>query len=143
MTLKLFFLNLKVKRFKYNTLEDLKAYKIGTAKNYGYPKKFLDASHLNKVEAPKLEFNIRKLLKGRIDIVIGSKKVTQHFLNNTYPDDKDKIEIMQPAIETMPLYVAFSKNSAGYKQKVEDFNKGLSMIKSDGTFDSILKKHGF
>jgi len=137
------FFKLKTKKIKYTTLEDLKAYKIGTAKNYGYPKKFVDASCLNKIDAPKLEFNIRKLLKGRIDMLIGSKKVTQHLLNNSYPDDKDKVEIMQPAIDKMPLYVAFSKNSAGHKQKVKDFNKGLKMIKSDGTFEKILKKHGF
>jgi len=137
------FFKLKSKDIKYNTLEDLKAYKIGTAKNYGYPEKFLNASYLNKIEAPKLDFNIKKLLKGRVDVVIGTKKVTQHLLNNSYSDEKSKIDIMEPAIDKMLLYVAFSKNNAGYKQKVEDFNKGLSIIKADETFNKILEKHGF
>ena len=137
------FFKLKNKDIHYSTLKDLKSYKIGTAKGYGYPKKFTDATYLNKIDAPKIEFNIRKLLKGRIDLVVGSKKVVQHLLNSNYQNDKDKIEIISPVIESMPLYVAFSRNSAGYKQKVEDFNKGLEMIKSDGTFEKILKKHGF
>ncbi len=137
------FFKLKNKDIKYSKFEDLKSYKIGTAKGYGYPKKFTEASYLTTIDAPKIEFNIRKLLNKRIDLVIGSKKVTQHLLNNSYPKDKQKIEIMQPPIDSMPLYVAFSKNSAGYKQKVKDFNKGLKIIKSNGTFNKILEKHGF
>ncbi len=137
------FFKLKNTDIRYSKLEDLKSYKIGTAKGYGYPKKFTDASYLKTIDTPKIEFNIRKLLNKRIDLVIGSKKVTQHLLNNSYPKDKQKIGIMQPAIDSMPLYVAFSKNNIGYKQKVKDFNKGLKIIKSNGTFDKILEKHGF
>ena len=137
------FFKLKTKKINYEKLEDLKSYKIGTAKGYGYPDKFKEAVYLNTIDAPKLEFNIRKLLNNRIDLVIGSKKVTQFLLNNNYQKDKVKIEIIQPVIDSMPLYVAFSKNSTGYEQKVKDFNKGLKIIKSNGTFNKILKKHGF
>ena len=137
------FFKLKNKKINYTKLEDLKSYKIGTAKGYGYPVKFKEAVYLKTIDAPKLEFNIRKLLNYRIDLVIGSKKVTQFLLNNNYQKDKDRIEIIQPPIDSMPLYVAFSKNSTGYEQKVKDFNKGLKIIKSNGTFGKILKKHGF
>ena len=137
------FFKLKNKDIKYSKFEDLKSYKIGTAKGYGYPKRFTDAIYLKTIDAPKVEFNIRKLLNNRIDLLISSKKVTQHLLNNSYKKDKHKIEVIQPPIESMPLYVAFSKNSTEYKQKVKDFNHGLKIIKSNGTFDKILKKHGF
>ena len=137
------FFKLKTKNIKYSSLKDLKPYKIGTAKGYGYPKKFTDASYLNTIDAPKLEFNIKKLIHNRIDLVIGSRKVTQHLLNTKYPKNKEQIEILEPAVDEMPLYVAFSKNKLGYKQKVKDFNKGLALIKADGTFDTILTKHGF
>ncbi len=137
------FFKLKNKNIKFTSLEQLKGYKIGTAKGYGYPQKFSDASYLTKIDAPKIEFNIRKLLNARIDLVIGSKKVTQHLLNTNYPVDKNKIEIIQPPLEMMPLYVAFSKKSTGYEQKVKDFNRGLKLIKADGSYAKILKKHGF
>ena len=137
------FFKLKSSNIKYNNFEDLKGYKIGTAKGYGYPKKFLEANYLKTENVRKLELNIKKLLRKRIDLMIGSKKVTQHLLNTKYLEQKDDIEVVKPSVDSMPLYVSFSKKSKGYEQKVKDFNKGLKIIKADGTFEKIIKKHGF
>jgi polar amino acid transport system substrate-binding protein len=137
------FFKLKKTKINYKSLKDLKDFKIGTSTGYAYPKIFTDAKFLKTINSPRLEINIKKLLKNRIDLVIGSKKVMQHYLNTKFPNDKDKIEILEPSVDSMPLYVAFSKKSKNYKQKVKDFNIGLDIIKKDGTFEKILKKHGF
>ncbi len=127
---------------KYSKLEDLKPYKIGTGFGYGYPEKFVKADYLTKVEAYKLKTNITRLLHKRIDLIIGSRKAILFYLKQNYPDRINSLEILGNPLETLSLYVLFSKNKPNYKQKIEDFNRGLKMIKEDGTYQKIMKKHG-
>lgn len=137
------FFSLKNREFKYTSMEDLKNYKIGTAIGYGYPKVFTDAGYLKTQSVKDAKTNVIKLAKKRIDLTIGSKKVIQNIINTSYPEYKDSIVAIEPAIDSLPLFVAFSKQKDGYEQKVRDFNRGLKMIIKDGTFDAIMKEYGF
>jgi len=127
---------------KYSKLEDLKPYKIGTGFGYGYPEKFVKADYLEKIEAYELKTNITRLLHKRIDLIIGSRKAILFYLKQQYPDRMNSLEILGAPLETLSLYVPFSKMTPNYKQKVEDFNRGLEMIKEDGTYQKIMEKHG-
>jgi polar amino acid transport system substrate-binding protein len=127
---------------KYSNLEDLKPYKIGTGFGYGYPEQFVKADYLKKIEAYELKTNITRLLHKRIDLIIGSRKAIFFFLKQKYPDRINSLEILGNPLETLPLYVLFSKKKPDYKQKIEDFNRGLKMIKEDGTYQKIMKNHG-
>ena len=127
---------------QYSKLEDLKPYKIGTGFGYGYPEKFVKADYLDKIEAYELKTNITRLLHNRIDLIIGSRKAILFYLKQQYPDRINSLEILGDPLETLSLYVPFSKMTPNYKQKVDDFNRGLIMIKEDGTYQKIMKKHG-
>ncbi len=127
---------------KYSNLEDLKPYKIGTGFGYGYPEQFVKADYLKKIEAYELKTNITRLLHKRIDLIIGSRKAILFYLKQKYPDKINSLEILGNPLETLPLYVLFSKKKPDYKQKIEDFNRGLKMIKEDGTYHKIMKNHG-
>ncbi|MCP4574888.1 MAG: amino acid ABC transporter substrate-binding protein [Deltaproteobacteria bacterium] len=127
---------------KYSKLEDLKPYKIGTGLGYGYPEKFIKADYLEKIEAYELKTNITRLLHKRIDLIIGSRKAILFYLKQKYPDKMNSLEILGDPLETLSLYVPFSKMTPNYKQKVEDFNRGLEMIKEDGTYQKIMEKYG-
>ena len=127
---------------KYSNLEDLKPYKIGTGFGYGYPEQFVKADYLKKIEAYELKTNITRLLHKRIDLIIGSRKAILFYLKQKYPDRINSLEILGNPLETLSLYVLFSKKKPDYKQKIEDFNRGLKMIKEDGTYQKIMKNHG-
>jgi len=127
---------------KYSNLEDLKPYKIGTGFGYGYPEPFVKADYLKKIEAYELKTNITRLLHKRIDLIIGSRKAILFYLKQKYPDRINSLEILGNPLETLSLYVLFSKKKPDYKQKIEDFNRGLKMIKEDGTYHKIIKNHG-
>ena len=129
-------------KIKYSKLEDLKPYKIGTGFGYGYPEKFVKADYLEKIEVYELKTNITRLLHKRIDLIIGSRKAILFYLKQQYPDRMNSLEILGAPLETLSLYVPFSKMTPDYKQKVEDFNRGLEMIKEDGTYEKIMEKHG-
>jgi len=127
---------------KYSELEDLKPYKIGTGFEYGYPEKFLKADYLQKIEAYELKTNIARLLHKRVDLIIGSREAILFYLKLEYPNKIQFVEILGKPLEKLSLYVPFSKMTPDYKQKVEDFNRGLKMIREDGTYQKIMKKHG-
>jgi polar amino acid transport system substrate-binding protein len=137
------FFMLKGKNIRYSKLEDLKPYTIGVGRGYAYPDKFTSATYLKTEEAITIEHNIRKLLRHRIDLIIDSREVIPYLLQTYFPNNVNSLEMLEPPLDTLLLYVAFSKNSPNYKKKVEDFNRGLKMIKDDGTYGNILKKHGF
>jgi len=128
---------------KYSKLEDLKPYKIGTGFGYGYPEEFLKADYLQKIEAYEAKTNITRLLNKRIDLIIESRQTILFYLKQEYPDKPNSLEVLGEPLETMSLYVLFSKNRPNHKQKVDDFNRGLKMIKEDGTYQKIMRKHGF
>ncbi|MBW1783561.1 MAG: transporter substrate-binding domain-containing protein [Deltaproteobacteria bacterium] len=127
---------------RYSKLEDLKPYKIGTGFGYGYPEEFLKADYLQKVEAYELKTNITRLLHKRVDLIIGSREAILFYLKQDYPDKIHSVEIVGKPLETLSLYVPFSKSRPNYKQKLKDFNRGLKMTKEDGTYQKIMKKHG-
>ena len=127
----------------YNSLEDLKGYTFGILRGWAYPEDFVKAEYLEKEETDKPEANILKLLKGRVDLIVGDKLVTQDFANEYYPDQADRIEALEPPLEEKPLHVIVTKKLPNHADIVRDFNKGLKMLKEDGTFDKIMKKHGF
>ena len=89
------------------------------------------------------ELNTKKLLNKRIDLIIGSKKVILNNLQKNFKNDLDKFEMLNPPLESLPMYISISKKTSNYRQKIKDFNKGLKMIKNDETYDKILKKYGF
>lgn len=51
------------------------------------------------------------------------------------------IKILKPPFKIYDMYVAFSKRKPGYEQLTVDFNRGLKLIKADGTYEKILQKH--
>lgn len=127
----------------YTNMEALRPYKIGGMRGNAYTKEFDSADYLKKEFVDKMEINFKKLLKGRLDLVIGSRLTLQTVLNSQFAQDLDKIEVVKPALQSNSLHIGFSRKVDGYAKTTADFNKGLKMIKEDGTMEAITKKYGF
>jgi len=133
----------KGSNIKYSSLDDLKQYKIGIMRGFVYTSEFDAASYLKKEPVDSMDINIKKLLKGRIDVVVGSRMVVQDLLNKKFPQDVDKIVVVGEPLTVNTLHVGFSKELKDGDKIVADFNKGLKMIQDDGTVKTILNSHGF
>ena len=127
----------------YNSLEDLKDYTFGILRGWAYPEEFVKADYLEKEETDTPKTNILKLLKDRVDLIVADKLVTLDVANEHYPDQADRIEALEPPLEEKPLHVIVTEKLPNHAEIVNDFNKGLKMLKEDGTFDKIMEKHGF
>lgn len=133
----------KGKNISWKSLEDLKPYTIGIEQGYSYSADFDSADFLKKEPVRKLELNVKKLLEGRIDLVLASRKRFLYWLNTNNPEARDLIEVVPHPLSSNLLYVAFPMLAAHSRVYLRDFNEGLRQIKADGTYSNILLKHGF
>ncbi len=99
---------------------DLVPYKIGVGRGYANTEEFDAADYLKKEEATDTTTNIRKLLKGRIDLMIDSKKVVRNILNKHFPKEKDAVSVVEPALQSRGLHIGFSKAIPNHKEIVNN-----------------------
>lgn len=139
----LVFLKLKAKVIPFNTLPDLRPYKIGVVRGYVNTRAFDTADFLNKEEVVNDLQNLRKLLAGRVDLIVIDKYVGHHLLTTNLSGQKQKTEILDPPLGINDLYVCFSKKKKYAAKLRKDFNAGLQQLKEDGTLMQIMKRRGF
>ncbi len=126
----------------WNTLSDLKNYKIAVLKGYSYSPDFDNAPYLRKVTARSEVLSFKKLYYKQADLVVMDQVVGHYILNKKMVGAERDAEPLQPPLYTDKLYLMFSKKTPNAKEKIKAFNKGLKVIKANGTFSRILAKHG-
>lgn len=138
------FFKLKSHDISFKTLDDLRPYRIGMTRGAAVSEEFDKADFLEKNPVPHHTTNVKKLLRGRLDLVVAAKPVFEYLIRTTLPEDEyNRIEFLEPSLSSQTLHMAISKKSANYEQKLKDFNDGLARIKADGTYDRIRRSHGY
>jgi len=129
----------KGENFKYNNnLEDLKGLTIGVTAGYNYGKEFME-SPLFKLEATiKDELSFKKLVNNRIDMFVCDKLVAIYLLKSL--DLINQVDYLPTPLSKINMFLGFSKTEKS-KELLEKFEKGLSIIKKDGTYDKIMSKY--
>ncbi len=126
----------------YQSLNDLTPYTIGTVQKYAYPESF--ASHRNIKTAQVLndEQNINKLVLGRIDIALIDKRMAQFILRKNHPEQQYLFN-SAGILKNKKYYLAISKSSKNYQQKLTAFNLGLAKIKGNGILEKIINRYNY
>lgn len=127
----------------WNAIEELRSLRIGTIMGYVYSRAFDEATFLQKEPVRKMDLNFKKFMTGKIDAIADEKKVLLYWINLNYPNLKNSVEIAPKNIATNILFNGFCRNDPNYLRYVRAFNKGLEMIRADGTYEKILKQYGF
>lgn len=130
-------------KISYTKLEDLKPYRIGIVLGYINTPEFDTASYLQKETATSDEQNIRKLLAGRIDLIVIDKFVAQYLIKNSITEAIGKLEFLEPPLLDQKLYVVFPRKTAASEKKLQEFNAALKSMQEDGSLERILKESGF
>jgi len=135
------FFKLKGTDIKFENLEDLKPYTIGVTRGGSYSKELNNADYLKKDEAKEGVTHIKKLLAGRIDLLINPKISLFRNVKKYFPDKVGLIEPLPKPLSSNEMYLALSRKRSDAAEIMNDFNRGLKGVKDDGTFNKILKKH--
>jgi polar amino acid transport system substrate-binding protein len=115
---------------------------IGIVSTISYGARFdlaRDGSVVKTDRADTLEQNFRKLLAGRIDLVISNSFSAQTEMQRL--GIKDQITQLSIPVEVLPSYVAFSRTRklTGLR---DSFDSRLRQLKASGVYGRILNKYG-
>jgi len=128
--------------FEYNGLKSLKGKTVGTLRGYGYSSDFNNATYFKRVPVKKFRSNIAKLLLGRIDLTIEDEIVAKAAISQQDSDLFKKIAFSKHSLSKRYLFVTSGFKNPKHKEYIAAFNKGLKVIKANGTFDKIMKSYG-
>lgn len=136
------FIKAKGVPFEYAGLDSLSGKTIGTVRGYGYGDAFEKASNFKRDEAATLMPSILKLIGGRIDLTLEDEVVAKSLISKENPALLEQIEFVAAPLSSNGLHVAAGLKNAKHAEIIEAFNKGLQIIKANGTFDEVLQRNG-
>ncbi len=108
-------------------IDDIKKYRIGIVSKTSYGSVFDEYVRngilTNIDEAQTFEQNVRKLIAGRVDLIINSYAVGQEISRKLNADNR--IVALSPPVETVDSYLAFTK-AKDYSSLAEKFDALLA-----------------
>ncbi|OAJ33914.1 substrate-binding periplasmic protein [Piscirickettsia salmonis] len=126
------FYHLKSKPFTWSHYSDLRGNTIGGSLGYSYGDAFAAAINKKhfKYQISKTDtLNLKKLLKGRIDIFPCSIEVCDTLIKQLGPEAKAKLTYYkEKPLETTSYYLIVSKKLGNHTKIINKFNKGLKLI---------------
>lgn len=124
-------------------LRELSRYKFGIGKGYANTPEFDAADFLTKLAAANDVDNIMQLLQGDVQLIVIDKYVAKNIMAKKFPWRSGDIQFMEPALSEKPLHLTISKKTPDAEQKLKAFNKGLQILKEDGTINRLMRVYGF
>jgi len=127
----------KGSNIKLNTLDEAKKYRIGTYKDDAC-ELFLKSKGFRVHSVPYDELNVKKLVRGRIDLWIVGEY--QGYIKAKKLGLENKIKKVFDIKDTL-LYIAFSKDVPD--SIIDKWQKELNKLKKNGMYQKILDKYLF
>ncbi len=126
---------------KLRDLSELKNYKLGLVREMASSKLLLEKNLVPDTVydfAPTGESNIRKLIAGRVDIIVGSDWVT-FYEARKITGKKHNFEVVWVLDETSPYYFALNKDTEA--QTIKKLRLAFDKLRSNGEVDRLRKKY--
>lgn len=136
-----FYLKENLKSWDYTGLEDLKKYKIGGCPGYTYIE-ILENAGISIDYANDIELSMKKLIGKRFDLLPESLLVGKATIQKVAPEKADMIGISKTPLYSKSLHLIISKNHPDGKELFDVFEKGFSIIKENGTYETIIDTYG-
>lgn len=136
------FIKRKDDPFEFNGLDSLSGKRVGTVRGYGYGDSFVASTAFERESSNDLMTNIKKLLRNRIDLTLEDEIVARSIINAEAPETLNQIEFVKTPLSVNPMYITAGLQNPRAQEIIGAFNKGLEIIKANGTFDKIYKKYG-
>lgn len=131
----------------YGSLAELAQLRIGVVRGYSNGPTFDAATYLQRDYADTDASNLRKLLGGRVDLIVADMYVAYYLADHTAGASPRQIRPLAPPLElAMPLHMCFSKRNPDHTTMLRAFNAGLTSMMHDGTLERLYQnfkaRHG-
>lgn len=125
----------------YKTLHDLVPFTIGVSKGWVNNVEFDNANYLSKDFADNQVHNVRKLVHQRVDMISISFEVFRYELAKLNKPESNYV-YLKPLLSRSSLHLMMHKGKEDHQEVITAFNRALTEMKADGSYQHILKKHG-
>lgn len=135
------FIKQKDADYQFDDLDDLEGKMIGVVAGYAYSENFNHSRDVIRISERNLIQNILKLTQGRIDLALDDELVLRYEINRFMPSNMASLEILAKPLAVRGIHIGVSRENPDHERIVADFDKAISEMKKDGTYDKILNKH--
>ncbi|HHB11924.1 MAG TPA: transporter substrate-binding domain-containing protein [Chromatiales bacterium] len=125
---------------KVDSLRDLTGMRVGVVRDYAYGEPLDSADYVVKVPANHLLQNLLRLVNRQIDMTLDDTRAIRWQLDNFLVHSKQRIVLLDPPYRTRKLFVAMHRSVPDHKRVLSDFNRGLTAMRKDGTYQQILEQ---
>lgn len=129
------------KTYHYETLDDLKPYKIAGVKGYFYEDAFrqadLDVSYTSDETSA-----LKRLKAERADLMPLNELVGWDLIRQLFPDEAENFATIEAPYDVNELKLIVSKTYPNAEEYLEQFNAALQQVKSGKSYQYILDKYG-
>ncbi|MGI0116218.1 substrate-binding periplasmic protein [Zooshikella sp. RANM57] len=138
------FFHLKKFEFTWDSLDDLKKYRIGAAIGYHISDQFDEYDKAGKINVHRIKSDtqiLQMMVRGRLDlfpqdILVGYGQIYQSFprhiaslfTNNSKP------------LTSRPAFLLLTKQNPANQELIKLFDKGLKTLKDNGQYDAYFDK---
>ncbi len=129
----------KRKTFDYTGLENLGSALVGGIRGYYYIPQLKKAG-LSIDYSENENDAFKKLLYGRVDLVLLNELVGWKIVNTFYSDQANDFASSKSAFSVNELRLMVSKKHHGADEHLQLFNRGLQTIKTNGVYREIFTK---
>ncbi|MDF9617916.1 transporter substrate-binding domain-containing protein [Pseudomonas entomophila] len=129
--------------FGYQKLADLYPYSIAVVRDYAYSPAFDSDTRLNKVPVRSFSSAVRMLAAGRVNLAVEDEYVARYNLQREPPQVREAVSFVEPPLAENSLHILVSLKHPEHQQIVKRFEKAIAAMKADGSYDRLLRQHGF
>ncbi len=133
------FFYLKTLDFHWQTIEDLKAYRVGGTIGYSHVDT-MEAAGVRVEKVVSEEQNFRKLLVDRIDIYPASFLVGYNMIHKLFGAEKAQLFTNHPKpLRNDAMFALFSKRTEKGKEYADALEEGLKALLESGEYDALVE----
>lgn len=126
---------------KYDTIEDLRGYRIGVISGSFLSSTF-EKANLIYESTTSIDQSIHKLVAGRLDFYIDDRVVLYDAVQRLYPDKVGNFKLLPKSFgKKTPTGLLISRTYPEAQGILDKFNKGLAIIRKSGEYDRIVQKY--
>jgi polar amino acid transport system substrate-binding protein len=120
---------------RFDRLEDLRGLTIGTSRGFSYNHAFDEATDFIREPAATARLSLRKLVSGRVDMVVGDHIALAWLARRE--NIFDRIRFLPRPLSTVPRYFGFPQDRA---EKAARFEQALRELQVDGTIPALIDR---
>ncbi len=136
------FLRRKDSNIEYQSLQQLRPYSIAVVRSYAYSPAFDSDLELKKVPVASFSTALRMLAAGRVELTIEDEYAARFALSHEPDKVRDSVEFIPKPVSQNSLHILVSLKNPDHQKIVADFDRAISAMRADGSYDKLLKRHG-